>query len=117
MSGRDFFGYTDEEHESGLLSEERRREIMTNHKTLEKELLKLWGSRNPDYMPLSQTEALSYLIEEMGEAIAAAGKTHRWGANSVNSELPVKEQETNADWLKRELKDVEAAIALMRMFL
>jgi NTP pyrophosphatase (non-canonical NTP hydrolase) len=56
---------------------------------------------------------LYYLIEECGEVLAAAGKSLRWGFDSVNPELPAAEQETNRDWLKRELSDLKYAIELM----
>lgn len=54
--------------------------------------------------------ALACLVEECGETLAAAGKTQRWGLNSVNPELPPERQETNRDWLLRELLDLDAAI-------
>ena len=53
---------------------------------------------------------LSHLIEECGELIAAAGKTQRWGRNSVNPLLPPHEQVRNIDWLKAEIADVQQAI-------
>lgn len=57
---------------------------------------------------------LAHFIEEAGEALAAAGKTQRWGPWSVNPELPPHQQETNFAWLERELKDVEEAIQRLR---
>ncbi len=57
---------------------------------------------------------LSHLIEECGEVLAAAGKTQRWGRFSVNPLLPKDEQETNIDWLAREMNDLEAAIKRVR---
>lgn len=53
---------------------------------------------------------LSHFIEECGEALAAAGKLQRWGKDSFNPLLLEKDQETNIDWLKREIKDVKEAI-------
>jgi len=38
---------------------------------------------------------LSHVIEECGEVLAAAGKTQRWGRESVNPLLPLDKQETN----------------------
>lgn len=64
----------------------------------------------PQYRSKSATQALSHVVEEMGEAIAAAGKTLRWGPQSVNPELPPEQQERNIDWLARELDDVQRAI-------
>jgi len=58
---------------------------------------------------------LGHLIEECGEVLAAAGKTVRFGLNSVNPELPPAQQETNADWLIRELDDLEDTIARLRV--
>lgn len=67
---------------------------------------------NERYKPRSYHQALSRLVEELGEATAAAGKTLRWGPNSVNPELPPEEQEENIDWLRRELKDVQESAKL-----
>lgn len=67
------------------------------------------------YMRPGVPFALGKLVEEMGEAQAALGKTLRWGLDSVNPELPVDQQETNRDWLLRELLDVEQAIAWFRL--
>jgi hypothetical protein len=58
--------------------------------------------------------ALAHVVEECGEVLAAAGKCQRWGLESVNPELPPAEQETNRDWLIRELDDLEGAIARLR---
>lgn len=54
--------------------------------------------------------ALAHAIEEAGEFIAAAGKTARWGRQSVNPDLPVDQQETNADWMRREMTDLRGAL-------
>ena len=67
----------------------------------------------PGYEPETFKEKLGYLIEECGEALAAAGKTIRWGLHSFNPELPPKETETNRAWLARELKDLKRAIRLV----
>lgn len=58
---------------------------------------------------------LSHLIEECGELLAAAGKTQRWGKKSVNPLLPTDQQETNIEWLKREMHDVELALTRLRL--
>jgi hypothetical protein len=69
----------------------------------------------PEYLkPNDPQFCLAHMIEEMGEAMAAAGKTLRWGPQSVNPELPEAERETNIDWLLREMDDVEAAFARFR---
>ncbi len=49
-------------------------------------------------------------IEELGELQAALGKSLRWGWRSVNPDLPRSEQETNADWVRREMADVRGAL-------
>lgn len=53
---------------------------------------------------------LAHAIEECGEFLAAAGKTKRWGTASVNPELPADQQETNLDWLRREMADLRGAL-------
>lgn len=53
---------------------------------------------------------LAHVVEECGEVLAAAGKTQRWGRDSVNPLIPEEEQETNEDWLVRELYDCKEAI-------
>lgn len=72
----------------------------------------LWAPRRSEYMPKNKKEALGYLVEEMGEALSAAGKLLRWGPESINPEA--SDEETNREWLERELQDVEVAIALVR---
>ena len=54
--------------------------------------------------------AVGKAIEEAGEFLAAVGKTLRWGWDSVNPELPRADQETNANWVKREMKDLRDAL-------
>lgn len=49
---------------------------------------------------------LAHFIEECGEALAAAGKTARWGWDSYNPDLPEAQRETNANWLLREMMDL-----------
>ncbi len=69
------------------------------------------------YKPVTDEQKLGYLIEECGEVLAAAGKTIRWGLDGYNPELKPKDRETNKEWLKRELIDLERAIGFMRDFL
>lgn len=57
---------------------------------------------------------LAHFVEECGEALAAAGKTLRWGAYSANPLLSPNEQEENIVWLMREMDDVEQAIRRLR---
>jgi hypothetical protein len=58
--------------------------------------------------------ALGHFIEECGEALAAAGKTVRYGWDSCNPLLPHEERETNAAWLQREIQDLEYAISRLK---
>jgi NTP pyrophosphatase (non-canonical NTP hydrolase) len=62
------------------------------------------------YLQKGFDKQLAHLVEECGEVLAAAGKTQRWGRECFNPELPPEQRETNEDWLKRELKDLQAAI-------
>lgn len=64
------------------------------------------------YRPKSPEAALGYLTEECGEVLAAVGKTLRWGLESVNPDLASEHQETNRDWILRELRDLKRAIAI-----
>jgi NTP pyrophosphatase (non-canonical NTP hydrolase) len=66
--------------------------------------------KKPEYEPKTVEQRLGYLIEECGEVLQAAGKSIRWGLQSVNPELPASQQESNQEWLRRELKDLKAAI-------
>lgn len=71
----------------------------------------------PQYEPKTCLQCLGYLVEECGEVQAAAGKTIRWGMNSVNPTLPEEQQEKNREWLRRELLDLELAILRLRKWL
>jgi hypothetical protein len=67
---------------------------------------------HPDFK--NRGSALGRFIEECGEALAAAGKTVRYGWDSFNPLLPVDQQECNEDWLQREVADLEEAIARLK---
>ena len=54
--------------------------------------------------------AMAHVAEEAGEMLAALGKSMRWGLHSVNPELPADQQETNRDWLRREMADLRGAM-------
>lgn len=56
---------------------------------------------------------LAHFLEECGEAISAGAKCQRWGMDAVNPLLPPEEQETNKDWLLREINDVKATAELL----
>jgi len=62
------------------------------------------------YMRPGLDFAVGKAIEECGELCAALGKTLRWGWDSYNPELPPREQESNRDWVLRELLDLSGAI-------
>lgn len=65
------------------------------------------------YYPHTLPAKLGYVAEECGEVLAAVGKTIRWGPDSVNPELPPEQQETNRQWVLRELGDLKQAIAIL----
>jgi hypothetical protein len=56
-------------------------------------------------------------MEECGEVVAAGGKSLRFGINSSNPFLPEEQRETNIDWLKREVEDLEYCIVKFKEFL
>jgi len=64
------------------------------------------------YKPRTLSQKVGHFIEECGEAMAAAGKSMRWGLESSNPEL--EKGETNRVWLLRELQDVIAAAVALR---
>jgi len=65
---------------------------------------------DPRFLQDGFDKRLSHLIEECGEVLAAAGKTQRWGPDSVNPLIPEHERESNLLWLRRELADLSQAI-------
>lgn len=65
------------------------------------------------YYPKTLNQKLGKLVEECGEVLAAVGKTQRWGLDSVNPELPPEKQETNRDWILRELQDLKLSIEIV----
>ena len=72
------------------------------------------AGKRPEYEPKSPVERLGYLIEECSEVLVAAGKAVRWGYDGYNPELPEDKRDTNAEWLKRELDDLDEAIRRVR---
>lgn len=68
----------------------------------------------PHYEPKTLEQIIGYVVEECGEVVSAIGKSLRWGLDSVNPELPKEEQETNSDWILRELDDLEDGIERLR---
>ena len=70
---------------------------------------------DPRFLQSGFEKQLGHLVEECGEVLAAAGKTQRWGADSVNPLIPKSEQVRNADWLWAEMADLEQAIARLRV--
>jgi hypothetical protein len=75
------------------------------------------ASPNDRYRSESVDQALAHLVEELGEATAAAGKSLRFGLESVNPELSAQDQEANLAWLEREMNDVAAAYAALETLL
>ncbi len=72
-------------------------------------------SSDPAYLkPHDFAFCLAHVVEECGEVLAAAGKTQRWGRDSVDPTLKEQYQETNEKWLLRELTDLEEAIVRLR---
>jgi len=67
---------------------------------------------HPDFV--NKGNALGKFIEECGEALAAAGKTVRFGYSSFDPTKPEGERERNEDWLCREIADLEEAIARLK---
>jgi len=62
---------------------------------------------DPRYLQEGRDAQAAHVVEEFGEVckdvgdlIAAIGKTKRWGWNSVNPELE-SDRETNRDWVRR----------------
>ena len=64
----------------------------------------------PQYEPKTTDEFLGYVVEECGEVLHASGKTQRWGLDSVNPELPRDQQESNMEWIRREVEDLRGAL-------
>jgi hypothetical protein len=65
---------------------------------------------DPRFLQDGFDKRLSHAMEEAGEFIAAAGKTQRWGPQSVNPLLPHAEQEPNIAWVRREMADLRQAL-------
>lgn len=65
---------------------------------------------DPRFLQSGFDKQLAHLVEECGEVLAAAGKTQRWGRDSVNPLIPANQQETNEAWLRREIADLRQAI-------
>ncbi len=60
------------------------------------------------------SEECGELIIELARLIAAIGKTQRFGVESVNPLLANADQETNKDWIRREMRDVEEGMNRVR---
>lgn len=80
----------------------------TGHRTMtDQPIPEAYRSKAPE-------QAMAHLGEELAEALTAVLKSLRFGFDSVNPELPASEQETNAEWLRREMKDVERAYEALK---
>lgn len=66
------------------------------------------------FMKPGLDHATGKLVEECGEVLAGLGKSIRHGWKSVNPLIPVEQQETNIDWVIRELNDLEDACVRFR---
>ena len=71
----------------------------------------IW-KKNPRFEPITPEQKLGYLVEEVGEVLAALGKTLRWGPDSRNPMQVLGE--TNREWLLREMCDLEDSIGYAR---
>ena len=69
---------------------------------------------DPRFLQAGFDKQLAHAIEECGEFLAAAGKTQRWGRESVNPTIPSEQQETNEEWLLRELDDAIGALRRLK---
>jgi NTP pyrophosphatase (non-canonical NTP hydrolase) len=67
-----------------------------------------------EFSPKGLEDSLAHLIEECGEVLSAAGKSQRFGLESVNPLLPEEEREANVVWLMREMADLQSAINRVR---
>lgn len=61
----------------------------------------------------AETERLALLMEEMGEAIQAAGKILRHWYRSFDPTVPVRERVSNREILEKEVGDVIFAVSMM----
>ena len=65
---------------------------------------------DPKYMRPGLPFAIGKATEEIGEFLAAIGKSVRFGWDSSNPELLPEQRETNEAWVRREMKDVRDAL-------
>lgn len=56
-------------------------------------------------------EEAGEVLKELGDLLAAIGKTKRWGWKSVNPELPPHQREKNLDWVRRATAPVRREIS------
>jgi len=57
-----------------------------------------------------EKQVMGRLTEEFAEVLTALGKSYRFGFDSHDPTVPVKDRESNAAWLLREMDDVLDAI-------
>lgn len=72
--------------------------------------LERFALAHPEFIRPGLDQALAHVTEEMGEVLAAVGKTQRFGPHSVNPTLPPEQQETNSVWCRREIADLRGAL-------
>lgn len=56
-------------------------------------------------------EEAGEMMKDLGDLLAAIGKTKRWGWDSVNPLIPEAHRETNRDWVRRALVAAKPEIA------
>lgn len=66
------------------------------------------------YLPTDVGGMLGHVVEECGEVCMAIGKTFRFGLESYNPEVEEDKRETNAEWILREIDDLELSINRLR---
>ena len=87
---------------------------MIEGRMIDERVLELLWTKDRAYCPRDEEGILAYLIEELGEALAAIGKLQRFGPGNFHPTN--KPKELNSEALLRELGDVELAILLVKRF-
>lgn len=95
----------------------KRSEAHLNQRLMELQSALELDSTAARYKSTTTHQAISHMLEECGEVVAAAGKTFCRGLNGFNTELPTEGREPNRDWLLRELKDLKRAIIIAEKFI
>lgn len=56
-------------------------------------------------------EEAGEMMKDLGDLLAAIGKTKRWGWQSVNPLIPEDQREMNRDWVRRALAAAKPEVA------